>query len=312
MHGAQTVRFAPDGTPQEAEGTTFTISEDLPVQPRVTVQKAVLAAAQHVNEATEGLLGEEDDFGNALQSPHVDLTKFQPAVLAAFADTPQQATVLAAGPFAHPIKANLVWYPEEPTLRLGWEVLLTMPQGAGQYRVVVDANTGAILFSRQLVDLLIGQGNVYEVDGESRRMMPFPRPWSDYSEVVDTGSLPAGVPAIPSDWIDPERKDTFGNCVRAQLANTAAPLASRPGRGSVLFDPSSPTGDDQMVLNIFYFNNYLHDLFYLLGFPRGGWQFPAGRASAAFPAIRWTLARTADRYGARRTCSRRRTARARR
>jgi extracellular elastinolytic metalloproteinase len=32
------------------------------------------------------------------------------------------------------------------------------------------------------------------------------------------------------------------------------------------FDPVEPTGDDQKIVNIFYYNCYMHDYFYLLGF----------------------------------------------
>ena len=36
--------------------------------------------------------------------------------------------------------------------------------------------------------------------------------------------------------------------------------------GTVTFNPADGTADDQKVLNIFYYNCFLHDLFYLLGF----------------------------------------------
>ncbi|MBD2385520.1 M36 family metallopeptidase [Cylindrospermum sp. FACHB-282] len=33
-----------------------------------------------------------------------------------------------------------------------------------------------------------------------------------------------------------------------------------------MFNPDDPDGDEQKILNIFYFCNYMHDFFYLLGF----------------------------------------------
>ena len=34
----------------------------------------------------------------------------------------------------------------------------------------------------------------------------------------------------------------------------------------ILFNPDNPTGDDQKVLNIFYYNCFMHDFFMILGF----------------------------------------------
>jgi extracellular elastinolytic metalloproteinase len=41
----------------------------------------------------------------------------------------------------------------------------------------------------------------------------------------------------------------------------------------VTFDPADPTGDDQKVLNIFYYNCVMHDFFYLLGFREADGNF---------------------------------------
>lgn len=168
--GAQTVRFRPDGNVDNTTGVTFTFNEDTPADPRLTAPQAVLEAAKHTAEIGQGLLGEPDDFGNALDPPRVVLAGFQPTVLATFPEIPARPTVLAPGPFGHPIKASLIWYPNPAQLLLGWEVILTMPQGAGQYRVIVDANSGAILHSRQLVDMLKARGSVFVVDGTARQM----------------------------------------------------------------------------------------------------------------------------------------------
>jgi len=263
---AQTVRFKPDGTVDNSIGFTLTFSEDLSPEPRLSSPQAVLAAAKHVTQLGQGLLGEPDDFGNPLDPPRLDLTGFQPTVVGAFPDIPERPTLLAPGPFGHPIKASLTWYPAAQKPVLGWEVILTMPQGAGQYRVIVDANSGAILYSRQLVDLLIARGNVFLVDGSARTMTSFPRPWSDYAIGFDAGTLPPGVPPEPSHWVDDTRRDTVGNCVNAHLGDSGPSLMGRTAPEGLTFDPSPGDGDDQKVLNIFYYNSYLHDVFYLLGF----------------------------------------------
>lgn len=275
--GSQAVRFQPDGQVASAMGNTFSFDEDTPVEPRLTSAQAALAAARHATELGQSLLGEEDDFGNALQAPALDLANFQPEVVAVFPELPAQPTVLAPGPFAHPIKASLIWVHEGQKLVLCWEVLLTMPGGAGQYRVLVDASTGEIRHSRQLMDLLIARASVFVAAGPptARQILTLPRPWTDYAAGFDVGALPPGVPPEPMHWLDDGRADTFGNCALARLGDGGPPLAGRQEGEVVVFEPAQPDGDDQKVLNIFYYNSYLHDLFYLLGFREEDGNFQA-------------------------------------
>jgi extracellular elastinolytic metalloproteinase len=266
FQGAQTVRFRPGGDIDNSTGNTFEMNEDTEVEPRLSAAQAVLAAAKHTLDLGQGLLGEQDDFGNALDSPQINLQGFQPTVIAAFNDIPSQPTVLAQGPFAYAIKASLIWYPSAAKVLLGWQVLLTMPQGAGQYLIIVDANSGDILYSRQLADLLIAQGAVYAIDGTTRQLMSFPRPWTDYASGFDPGSIPQGVPPEPSPWVDDATRNTVGNNVNAHLGENGPTLSGAPDGQGVSFQPVDPFGDEQKILNMFYFNNYMHDLFYLLGF----------------------------------------------
>src|SRR5512144_1004385 len=43
--------------------------------------------------------------------------------------------------------------------------------------------------------------------------------------------------------------------------------------GVILFDSSDPTGDDQELLNIFYFCNYMRDFLFILGFDESSGNF---------------------------------------
>ena len=97
-------------------------------------------------------------------------------MVAAFPDRPDLPAVLEPGPFGAVIRASLVWFPAEQ-LRLAWEVLLTIGNYDAQYRTIVDAQTGEILFCKQLVARVLGRGNVYRVDGGRLvRCTDFPRP----------------------------------------------------------------------------------------------------------------------------------------
>jgi extracellular elastinolytic metalloproteinase len=268
FQAAETVRFAPDGTLTETAGSSVTVAQEMDVAPRVSVQEAVLKAAQHVAVPHEDEQGATDPFGEPLTFASVDLTGFEPQIIATFPDKPEQPTVLEAGPFGDKIKANLIWFPLDDDLLLAWEVMVTMPDYEGQYRTLVDAESGEILYCRQLVQFVAAQGNVYRVDGGSNRQMTnFPRPLEDYGlDVPD--DLPS---KFPDDWV--EGSSAVGNSVNAHLESSGPTIQGTVQGGVLTFDPGDQAGDDQEVLNIFYYNCYMHDYFYLLGFREADGNF---------------------------------------
>jgi extracellular elastinolytic metalloproteinase len=77
---------------------------------------------------------------------------------------------------------------------------------------------------------------------------------------------------FPVDWVD--NSSTLGNSTRATLNFGTSTLTGTPSGGVVVFDPSDPMGDDQKLLNIFYFCNYMHNFLFILGFdePSGNFQ----------------------------------------
>jgi extracellular elastinolytic metalloproteinase len=261
FQAAETVRFAPDGALQETAGSAVTVEREEPVAPRLTVEQAVLSAAQHVAQPDADELGATDQFGEPLPTPSMDMTGFRPRVMATFPNTPQLPTVLEAGPFGDQIKAGLLWFPLGDALRLTWEVILTMPDYQGQYRVLVDAETGEILYCKQLMHAAVGRGNVYRVDGSGQRQMTdFPMPLASYGLPIPA-DLP---PGFPVDWVATNR--TLGNAVNAHLGDSGPPAEGQNQNGVLTFNPLDATGDDQKVLNIFYYNCFMHNYFYLLGF----------------------------------------------
>ena len=202
FQATETVRFEPSGAIQETVGSSITIPDEVPVSSALTVEQAVLKAAQHVAVPDADEVGEKDQFGESRQWTRVDLAGWEPKVGAAFAEKPERLTVLDAGPFGEQIKARLVWFPLAGALRLTWEVTLTMPEFQGQYRTLVDAQTGEILFCRQLVQSVRARGNVFQVDGGTpRQLIDFPRPLADYGLPLPTG-LPV---AFPDHWVETDR-----------------------------------------------------------------------------------------------------------
>lgn len=261
FQAAETVRFAPDGALKETVGSRVTIVQDVAVAPKLSAEDAVRRAAEHVAVPQPDEQGATDQFGEPLPLPSVNLSGFIPKVIATFPNQPNQPTVLAAGPFGDNIKASLIWFPLADDLRLAWEVIVTMPDFAGQYRTLVDAETAEILYCHQLVHAVAARGNVYRVDGASpRQMTNFPRVLADY-ELPLPANLPAG---FPDDWVSEDR--AVGNSTFAHLGANGPTIRGTNQNGVLTFDPADPVGDEQKVLNIFYYNCYMHDYFYLLGF----------------------------------------------
>lgn len=267
FQAAETVRFAPDGALTETVGSRVTVSQDVDVSPTLSVQDAVRKAAEYVAVPQPDEQGAKDQFGEPLPLPTVNLAGFVPTVIATFPNKPEQPTVLSAGPFGSDIKANLLWFPLGDDVRLTWEVILTMPDSTGQYRTLVDARTGEILYCHQLMHTVAARGNVYRVDGSTRQMTNFPRLLADYELSMPT-NLPNG---FPQDWVSDDR--AVGNSTFAHLGDTGPTIRGTMQNGTVTFDPNDPVGNDQKVLNIFYYNCYMHDFFYLLGFREADGNF---------------------------------------
>ena len=270
FEAAETVQFAPDGSLTQTVGSTISVDQDLAVAPRLSVQQAALRAAQHLAEPDEDELDATDPFGEPLTPSSVDVSGFEPRIRATFPGTPEQSTVLEAGPFGADIKASLVWFPLQGRLSLGWEFLFTMPNDEDQYYAIVDADSGEILYCQQTIQTVRAVGNVYRVDGSSdRQRTDFPRPIADYG-IVQPGPPPLPA-AFPDDWVT--SSETVGNSTNAHLGESNVVGRGKEENGLVIFDPDDPVGDDQKILNIFYLNCYMHDYFYLLGFREADGNF---------------------------------------
>jgi extracellular elastinolytic metalloproteinase len=70
---------------------------------------------------------------------------------------------------------------------------------------------------------------------------------------------------FPDYWCDND-PISAGNSTFANLGDSGRSMQGTVRNDIITFDPADATGDDQKVLNIFYFCCYMHDYFYLLGF----------------------------------------------
>jgi extracellular elastinolytic metalloproteinase len=266
----RTVRFSPGNAISDVVGNNVNLPPEINIAPQINVTQAVTAAAHYVANPNE-LETMTDGWGQPMTPVRVDLTDYTPRVLVTF-PLPSKPTVLDNGPFAELISAYLVLFYQNPETRLGWYVQITLPNYQDQYELIVSADRTEpeILYCQSLMRTVLGEGNVYtENPGATpRKMIPFPRDLNDYP-VPQPSNLP---PQFPGHWCI--NNQSVGNNTIAALWEQIFPgqereiqkLQGQMQGEKVVFNPSDPEGDEQKILNIFYFCNYMHDFFYLLGF----------------------------------------------
>jgi extracellular elastinolytic metalloproteinase len=265
----RTVRFSPDNAISDVVGNNVNLPPEINIAPQIDVTQAVILAAQYVatpNE-TEAMT---DGWGQQMTPIRVDVSDYTPQVLVVF-PMPSQPTVLDKGPFADLISAHLVLFYQNPETRLGWCMRITLPDYHDQYEVIVSADRteSEILYCQSLMRTVLGEGNVYKENpgATPREIIPFPRNLNDYP-VPQPTNLPS---QFPGHWCTNDK--CIGNNTIATLGNSSTTLQGMIQGGKVVFNPASGIGDDQKILNIFYFCNYMHDFFYMLGFNEAGGNF---------------------------------------
>ena len=404
FQAATMVRFGTDGAIVDTVGSTVNLKAKSSAEPQIPVEEAVKRAAAFVTEPDDDQ--QVDQFGEPLRAEPIDVSNFEPKLIAMATTTPERNAVLTTGPFDREIVASLIWFPLADGLELAWRVRLTFPGAYQAYEVLVDAGQtdGRILFSHQQVATAVS-GDVYRVDPSAgRQLTSFPRLLEEYQtgnpsvgqhgwrwckkcqglyfgDHPTQGTCPAGgahdksssgdyhvddapgasgqhgwrfcskcegmffagnatngicpaggahdpnasgdyairgdvplalgqngwrwcsqcqgmwfsgngvpgfcpsggghnsagsgdyrlshggpdLPApFPREWVT--ATGTQGNTTNAHLGVTGVPIQGTQGNGDVKFDPADATGDDQKVLNIFYYCCVMHDLFYVLGF----------------------------------------------
>ena len=184
------------------------------------------------------------------------------------------------------IPARLMYLPtDDRGVRLVWEAVVRLPDHRNWYQLFVDAVTGETLEKFNWV------AEQTEGDSSSYRVIPFPAE-SPYDSGQTLESEPADASASPFGWHDTdgssgaEFTDTRGNNVFAQtdLDNNNNPAGETvPDGGAGLdfdflwdpgLDPEAGTNKEAAVVNLFYWNNILHDVLYQYGFdePSGNFQ----------------------------------------
>jgi extracellular elastinolytic metalloproteinase len=264
----RTVTFARDGRVAKVKGDHAPLPATFDTVPVVDAVRAVQTAGVFVTEPDDGGEAGKPSLPNG----------WAPKVVAAFA-LPSQPTVLDATPFAGKTTAHLVVFYQGPGARLGWYIQLTFPPTGAtageQCEVVIGADKvkPKVLFCRRTAHPVV-EGDVFERD-------PVSTPLARFAFPVPARSYDFPVPSrrpFPGDWCYGDETD--GRNARAITEKIPKPARGTRSGSSVLFVSDDPENDDdQRRINSFYFCNYLHDFFELLGFDERAGNFEAGSAT---------------------------------
>lgn len=185
-------------------------------------------------------------------------------------------------------EAKLIWLPMDgQTLRLCWDVILMSRARDEMFRVLVDVQTGEVLLRHCLTDYLSDASyRVFTSDSPSPFSPGYTTPVTNQPPLVartlvtfpalDTNASPAG-------WINDGGNETLGNNVDAHTDRNADDLPDLPrpqGSPFRTFDfPMDLTSQDPTnyasaaVVQLFYWNNFMHDKLYELGFTEAAGNF---------------------------------------
>ena len=234
-------------------------------QPPVGAAQAVANAAQNIGENLSAA-----DI-TAVDSP-------------AGADLRQR---FAAAPLNRTSLVHLVWLPmNRESLRLCWEVILTSRARGESFRILIDAQTGDTLLRQGLTENITNASyRVYTAQSPTPMQTGYSSPVTNQPPevarvLITTNAFDTN--ASPNGWIDDGNNETRGNNVDAYVDRDGndQPDGPRPsGAPFRVFDfPLDLTQDpvtytNASVVNLFYWNNWMHDRLYQLGFTEAAGNF---------------------------------------
>ena len=178
------------------------------------------------------------------------------------------------------IDARMVWLPmDRHSLQICWEIILISRERNEMFRLLIDARTGEAVMRQSLTERISNASyRVFTMESPTPLMPGYSTPVTNQPAqvartLVVTNALDTN--ASPSGWINDGDNLTQGNNVDAYLDINGdnQPDVPRPtGSPFRVFDfPLDLTQDpasysNACVVNLFYWNNWMHDKLYDLGF----------------------------------------------
>ncbi|WP_149823525.1 M36 family metallopeptidase [Streptomyces tailanensis] len=254
-----------DGRVDRVVGDTASVPGNVPTMPAVPVETALAAGAAKAAEPVtiDGPFGTDE-------LPALDISEgFRRLSSQAGNDQPM---TFDKGAFEEAIPARLVYFYMGDTVRLAWSFRFSRAKGAVQYHALVEADERTpdkaapqVLYLQDLTNHVVG-GLVFRQNPAETgyALASFPLPLSDYPVV----SPPDPLPGFPGPWAERQNGQvaTVGNNVQAVDGDTGESFkVGVDTAGNGVFAPT-PDTPEQLVTNIFFFCNYMHDFFVMLDF----------------------------------------------
>jgi hypothetical protein len=201
----------------------------------------------------------------------------------------RQQTFTATDGIKGDARAELTWFPASRTqLKLCWQVLFTSQWRDEMYLTLVSADTGEILYRRDLTtESSAITCRVYTNASPTPLLPGWQTPNSAQPSPVERGLVTFTALddiASPDGWINDGDNETRGNNVDAHLDRNDDDLADLPrpaGNPSRVFDfpldlTTTPANyGEAATVQLFYWDNWMHDALYQFGFTEAAGNFQA-------------------------------------
>lgn len=254
---------------KEIKGDTASLSADINITPQITAEDAMVVALKYLDETVDQKIIEGSE-ENGQVNKALNFNENRPRRTVEFANLPSRPTVLSKGTFSDYVPANLVLFLISPGARLGWHYIINIGEEKGQYEIVISADQenvsdNEILYLKKVSLTFKGKGKVFKRNADSSIIeVEFPLSIKNYPVCFD-----GKVDEFP-DWLNSD--ETVGNNVAAYNSQNQA-LKGRLEENIVHFDINSISTEEQSILNLFYYCNYMHNFFWLLGFDEDSGNF---------------------------------------
>jgi extracellular elastinolytic metalloproteinase len=273
------------GAVDRVVGDTASVPAILTGQPVVSSDVAVRVAAEEAarSRILHGNFGDDELPTLDISNDTYERLSFQPRN--------DQPTTFSRGAFDEEIPARLVYLYMGGDVRLVWLLTFSRENLAVQYDAFIEADDQTkdpaapeILYFYDSASRAIS-GNIFRHNPDEGGIeeVPFPLPANEYPMPP-----PVDPPDFPLPWTEARNGNTSteGNNVLALNGTTRTPFESTMTNGDTVFAANADT-PEQYVTNIFYFCNYMHDFFLLLGFTEEAGNFQVtnvtGRGRGADP-----------------------------
>ncbi len=257
-------RFVRDATQAAARGAPNRYAQ---VAPAISAVQAIALAARNLGEDAKA------ETVTAVTEP---------------APGPEKSQKFKAAILLGESEAKLAWLPVDgDRLRLCWDVILTSRTRGEMFRVLVDAQSGEVRVRHCLTQYISDASyNIFPGDSPSPFSPGYSTPQSAQPPLLSRTlvTLPAlNTNASPLGWINDGGNETRGNNVDAHTDRNDDDLPDLPrpqGSPFRVFDftmdlaTQDPTNYSQAAaVQLFYWNNWMHDKLYELGFTEAAGNF---------------------------------------